>query len=87
MTTKFKILVGVCALVLAIAFNTRHALNGYGIKEINLNVEALETSVYCFNHVYFSSDGYSWYMEPIYCGGCVKVKAVEMEDVDTCSPD
>lgn len=48
MTKKFKIIVGACALVLAIALNTRHAMNGYGIQDINLQVEALPGEV-CFN--------------------------------------
>ena len=42
MTKKFKLITGICAIVFAIGLNTRHALNGYGIKDVNLHAEALE---------------------------------------------
>ena len=38
---RIKIMTGVCALLLAVGLNMRHALNDYGVKSVNLNIEAL----------------------------------------------
>ena len=52
MTKKIKLIAGVFALVLATGLNVRHALNNYGVKGINMHVEALErTSETCFARI------------------------------------
>ena len=42
---RIKIMIGVCALLLAVGLNMRHALNDYGVKSVNLNIEALASTI------------------------------------------
>ena len=38
---KFSLVIGVLALTLTVGLNVRHAINGYGIVDTTLKVEAL----------------------------------------------
>ena len=42
---KFSLIIGVLAMILAVGLNVRHALNGYGVANTTLNVEARERTV------------------------------------------